>query len=990
MATDPNDRIEEATESRDAVSGDMASKDTASKDTASKDTGSKDTVQAGATGDDVRAQADDGPIELDALDSGPFRAGARIAHYTLGERLGGGAMASVYRAVDDESGEEVALKLLLPGADAVMRERFRREARTASVLDHRHIVPTLEVGQAPAEGVAYIAMELVEGCSLNELLERHGRLSPDDACLVLAPIAEALAFAHARGIVHRDVKPSNILLQTVTEDVPGAVRLRVLEQPVAPLLSDFGIARALDAPDLTSAGRTIGTPAFMAPEQCAGSNEIDGRADIYALGAVLYRCLVGRAPFTGSTTQILHAHVYDPLMIPDEAVQRLPESVINILARAMMKEPALRYQDVRELGRILRTAAASYAAPEEAAGPVDDATRTMASLPVTAPSHSTTSRILVPAPPPRTPPRPAIAPQPSRTTVVPRGVAPAAGVSGSTTRTPAAASRASGRGREQRFGLWILGGALGVLLVLLGATLVSSTLAGVGLPGFGAEPTAVTVDVADDPAEPVQTAAGQGQPVSVAAETSAPLPTPVRAETVAPTPSGPTPTATVELPPAVPLASAWEDAQAFYLEQDWESALDWLIMVRRVDDEFEQARVESMMVVSYAGLATEASLRGQYARAVELWERALELEPENRDLLALYEATAAMAEGDQAERASTREVLQEAHANYAESLYLANEPCAAAEQINAAVRFLRTRAVLDRQAALVTACEDLLLAAEPVTLSGSIIYSAQEGDTYRILRRGVAPDAPSTLLVDNAAQPALSPNGRVIAFYSVRSDYQGLAGLDLAAMSDPNARSLRYTEYAEDARDAPPSWSPQSDRLAFTSTSFGDGRYRIYVTGANDDLRVETLGYGKDPAWHPWQDMLVFNGTDETGNQPGLWLMRPDGSGRSRLTDNGNDIRPVWTPDGSAVVFMSSGRDGNWEVYRVNVTDLSVVRLTSDPHQDGLPAVSPDGRYVAFMSDRDGYWRLYYVPIEGGEAQLLGDISGQLPRWLEHSVQWVN
>src|SRR5690606_27984697 len=106
MATDPNDRIEEATESRDAVSGDMASKDTASKDTTSKDTGSKDSVQAGATGDDVRAQADDGPIELDALDSGPFRAGARIAHYTLGERLGGGAMASVYRAVDDESGEE--------------------------------------------------------------------------------------------------------------------------------------------------------------------------------------------------------------------------------------------------------------------------------------------------------------------------------------------------------------------------------------------------------------------------------------------------------------------------------------------------------------------------------------------------------------------------------------------------------------------------------------------------------------------------------------------------------------------------------------------------------------------------------------------------------------------------------------------------------------------------------------------------------------------
>ncbi len=140
-------------------------------------------------------------------------------------------------------------------------------------------------------------MELVTGPSLSDLLERQGRLSSAEACALLAPIAEALHYAHTRGIIHRDVKPSNILLQAPSAARPHAVKMTGLEEPVVPLLSDFGIARALDAPELTSAGRTIGTPAFMSPEQCAGDEEIDGRADIYSLGAVLYRCLVRARAF---------------------------------------------------------------------------------------------------------------------------------------------------------------------------------------------------------------------------------------------------------------------------------------------------------------------------------------------------------------------------------------------------------------------------------------------------------------------------------------------------------------------------------------------------------------------------------------------------------------------------------------------------------------------------------------------------------------------
>jgi Tol biopolymer transport system component len=156
-----------------------------------------------------------------------------------------------------------------------------------------------------------------------------------------------------------------------------------------------------------------------------------------------------------------------------------------------------------------------------------------------------------------------------------------------------------------------------------------------------------------------------------------------------------------------------------------------------------------------------------------------------------------------------------------------------------------------------------------------------------------------------------------------------------------------------------------------------------------DGSGTVTLDYGKDPAWHPADDLLVYNGTDETGNRPGLWLIRPDGSSHTRLTDNGNDQRPAWSPDGRYVVFMSNGRDDNWELYRVDVKTLEVVRLTNHLAQDGLPTISPDGRHVAFMSDRDGYWRIWYVSIDGGEARPLGAISGEMPKWLEHSIQWV-
>jgi uncharacterized protein YjiS (DUF1127 family) len=263
--------------------------------------------------------------------------GRTVAQYEVLAKLGGGGMGVVYTARDTRLGRLVALKFLPPqwSHDETAKQRFIREAQAASATDHRNICTIHDIGSAD-DGQLFIVMAHYQGETLKQRLER-GPLSIDDAIDVAAQIAEGLAKAHAQGVVHRDVKPGNLML---TED-----GVKIL---------DFGLAKFADALQLTIAGSTLGTVAYMSPEQ-ARAEEADARSDIWSLGIVLYEMLAGSVPFKGAYAEaIAHAIRTDP---PPPIVRtdvELPETLQAIVARALQKDPADRYQSARELARDLR------------------------------------------------------------------------------------------------------------------------------------------------------------------------------------------------------------------------------------------------------------------------------------------------------------------------------------------------------------------------------------------------------------------------------------------------------------------------------------------------------------------------------------------------------------------------------------------------------------------------------------------------------------
>jgi TolB-like protein/tRNA A-37 threonylcarbamoyl transferase component Bud32/Tfp pilus assembly protein PilF len=277
--------------------------------------------------------------------------------YRVGRIIGEGGMATVYVAEDLKHRRNVAVKVMRRElAATVEAERFLREVEIAAQLNHPHILPMYDSGESG--GVLYYVMPFVEEESLQGRMSREGQMQAEEACRLAREVAEALAYAHERGIVHRDIKPANILLSA------GHA-----------LVADFGIARAVRAGGeaLTQTSSAVGTPQYMSPEQASGASDVDGRADVYAVGSVLYEMLAGEPPFTGPTAQVILARSLTEVPRPLAATRpELPAQISAVISKALARSPSDRYQTAGALAQALGVTLETSASGVRAAVAVEE------------------------------------------------------------------------------------------------------------------------------------------------------------------------------------------------------------------------------------------------------------------------------------------------------------------------------------------------------------------------------------------------------------------------------------------------------------------------------------------------------------------------------------------------------------------------------------------------------------------------------------------
>jgi serine/threonine protein kinase len=282
-----------------------------------------------------------------------LQAGTELAGYRIERHVAHGGMGEVYEATQLSLDRRVALKLiaLRLGTDERFRERFRREARSAASFDHPNILPVYETGELP-NGRLFLAMRFVEGPDLSSLLRERGPLDPEQTVAILRQVGDALDAAHQRGLIHRDVKPANVMLET-SDDGWHAY------------LTDFGLAKPNDQQsEHTASGEILGTIDYMAPEQINGA-PLDRRADVYSFGCMVYRCLTGEVPYKRETrTATIIAHANAPVPLPSQALAGVPAPLDVVVQRAMEKDPEKRAASAGALMRWAATQLASEAATQ--------------------------------------------------------------------------------------------------------------------------------------------------------------------------------------------------------------------------------------------------------------------------------------------------------------------------------------------------------------------------------------------------------------------------------------------------------------------------------------------------------------------------------------------------------------------------------------------------------------------------------------------------
>jgi serine/threonine-protein kinase len=454
--------------------------------------------------------------------------GQRLGRYEVIDLLGRGGMAAVYRARDTTLQRELALKVLYPQytADPALALRFQREAITAARLDHPNVVPVYDVGET--DGLAFIAMKLLSGRTLADLLRERQRLSVAEFAPILQQIADALDYAHERGVIHRDIKPGNILLEPRNQAI----------------LSDFGIAKSLDSPGMTNTSALVGTPDYMAPEQI-NNRQVDHRADIYALGILTYRSLTGRRPFDGTTEEVLLGHLQGSFRPPTEIVPELPPALNPIMERVLARNPDQRYPSAGAFADAIQSLLPIIITP-------DPAQAAATSVPPRSSPEAVTARM--PRPDAKTAQGDARPPEQLRLAPAVQAATPSA-LEGLATNT-AAASTHPLRPPMQRATYFIVGA---ILLVALSSVLVAQGFFGGVAPSPTNIPTSIVVLPSETPTTPqiataTASATATANPSATPTATVEPTPEPTGIPPTGIPPTGipPTVAPTTRPPTAVP------------------------------------------------------------------------------------------------------------------------------------------------------------------------------------------------------------------------------------------------------------------------------------------------------------------------------------------------------------------------------------------------------------------------------------------------------
>ncbi|MCC7206218.1 MAG: PD40 domain-containing protein [Anaerolineae bacterium] len=849
--------------------------------------------------------------------------GQQLGQYQITALLGKGGMATVYRARQASVNRDVAVKVIKP--DLAETEefiaRFQREAQTIAGMSHPHVLKVFDFGEH--SDMVYLVMELLTGGSLNDLIRREGALQLPVMLRIVDQIAQALDYAHRRGIVHRDMKPQNVLL-----DENGNA-----------FLTDFGIAKLLtETSALTQSGMAMGTPAYMAPEQWRGE-QVDGRIDTYALGVMIFEMLTGRLPFSGDTPfSMMHMHVYEAPPSLQSARPELPPALQQVIDRAMAKDRDNRYASAGELAAALRGVIGGYGAPV-----APPPTPIQADLTAPVPAGSALGQ--TPAMRGATPSRPATAASP--------GMTP--------TRTPGGTPLAT---EEEEVApprrIPVLIPLVVVILAVVGLAVILLSQGGGGgepTPAVTQGPTAAavvpsdTANPSDTPAPPTNTpGAAVESPTAIAL-----LPSDTPAATDAPespsaTPAGDSLTATAATLQALAASESETPTEAPTATQE--------NVVEVVPSETPSLTPSPEASATFTASPTTAPSATFTATSTAT-------------LTATATATATLTE------TATQTPSQTFTSTFTATF---TETPTATPTLTASPTATATPTFTPSATPTLTFTPSPTLTPTPAPPWGLIAYHTENGGAWSI--NAINADGTNYRQISDARGdtyvPALSPDGRYFAFVSRRDT--GNPEIYVQPV-DGSAAPQRVTRNG--AEEWSPAFSPDGRRIAFHSNR--EGQYELYESDLNGDNLVRLTnsadGNDADASYSPDGSLILFGSERGDG---GVFLMNRDGSNVRRVEALGSDATdPAFSPDGARIAFQSKRDGGQWNIYVSDVNGGNLRRVTNGGGNNQRAVWSPDGNYIAFESDRDGAREVYIAAADGSREWRLSTNPGNngWPAW---------